>query len=158
MTTVQLVRHAKAKNRLEWAEPDELRPLTKRGRREAEAIAARLAGGHAPPERLVSSPYLRCVQTLEPLAHALEVPLETADALVEGADGDEVVDLLLGLAAHGSIACCTHGDVVYEVAERVARSGVPLDGPRDVPVASTWTLDVEGGRFVRARFVPQPPR
>ena len=31
--------YAKAKNRLEWTEPDEQRPLTKRGRREAGALA-----------------------------------------------------------------------------------------------------------------------
>ena len=63
MTTVWLVRHAKAKNRLEWEAPDELRPLTRRGRREADAIAARLAAEDPAPERLVSSPFLRCVQT-----------------------------------------------------------------------------------------------
>ena len=38
-TQVHLVRHAKAKNRTEWTEPDDLRPLTKRGRREAVALA-----------------------------------------------------------------------------------------------------------------------
>ena len=43
MTAIHLIRHAKAKNRLEWSEPDELRPLTKRGRREASALAERLA-------------------------------------------------------------------------------------------------------------------
>jgi phosphohistidine phosphatase SixA len=42
MGTVHLIRHAKAKNREAWVEPDALRPLAKRGRREAEAVAARL--------------------------------------------------------------------------------------------------------------------
>jgi phosphohistidine phosphatase SixA len=156
MTAIHLIRHAKAKNRLEWTEPDELRPLTKRGRREADAIAARL-GAH-PPDRIVSSPYLRCVQTVEPLAAALDLPIETTDALAEGAGGDAALELLLSLGAASSIACCTHGDVVFEVADLVARSGVSLDGPRDVPVASTWVLEMEAGSVERAWFVPQPPR
>ena len=156
MTTIHLIRHAKAKNRLAWEEPDELRPLTKRGRREAAAIAARLRD--EPPARLVSSPYLRCVQTLEPSSLELELRVETTDVLAEGADGEAAAELLLSLARDASIACCTHGDVVFEVASLVLATGVLLDGPRDVPVASAWLLDVDGGRFVSARFVEQPPR
>lgn len=157
MTTVHLIRHAKAKNRLEWTEPDELRPLTKRGRRQADAIAAQLAAD--PPDRLVSSPYLRCVQTLEPLGSTLDVRIETSDALAEGAGGEAAAVFLLSLADDGrSLACSTHGDVVFEVVDLVRSSGVLLDGPHDVPVASTWVIEVEGGRFVAARFVPQPPR
>jgi len=156
MSTIHLIRHAKAKNRLTWEEPDHLRPLTKRGRREALAIAARL--GEEPVARLVSSPFVRCLQTLEPLALALELPIETTEELAEGAGGEAAVELLLGLAAKGSMACCTHGDVVFEIVDLVARSGVSIDGPAAAPVASSWVLDVEDGRFVRARFVDQPPR
>ena len=156
MTTIHLIRHAKAKNRLAWEQPDHERPLTKRGRREAEAIAARLRD--EPPARLVSSPYLRCVQTLEPSALELELPIETTDLLAEGAGGEDASELLLSLASSGSIACCTHGDVVFAVASLVAAAGVVLDGPRDAPVASMWLFVVEDGRVVSAKFVEQPPR
>ena len=156
MTTIHLIRHAKAKNRLTWEEPDHLRPLTKRGRREAGAIAERL--GDDPLVRLVSSPSVRCLQTLEPLAVALDLPVETTELLAEGADGESAAELLLSLAAKDPIACCTHGDVVFEVVDVVARSGVSLEEPRVSPVASRWVLDVEDGRFVGARFVDQPPR
>lgn len=156
MTRIHLIRHAKAQNRLEWTEPDELRPLTKRGRREADAIAERLLAD--PPGRLVSSPYLRCIQTLEPLSAALDVPIETTDVLVEGAGGERALELLLSLADGGSVACCTHGDVAYEVARLVELGGVALGGPAAVSVASTWELAVEAGRVVGARFVAQPPR
>lgn len=156
MSVVHLIRHAKAKNRLTWEEPDHLRPLTKRGRREADAIAARLQD--AGLSRLVSSPYLRCLQTLEPLALVLELPIETTDLLAEGAAGDDAAELMLALAHAGPIACCTHGDVLSEVVDAVANSGVALDGPMDAPVASTWVLDVEDEQFVRAQFVDQPPR
>lgn len=101
---------------------------------------------------------MRCVQTLEPLAAALDLSIETTDLLAEGVDGSQALDLLLSLAESGQVACCTHGDVLFDVVDSIARSGVPLDGPRDAPVASTWVLDAEGGRFVSARFVEQPPR
>lgn len=156
MSTIHLIRHAKAKNRLEWTELDELRPLTKRGRREADAIAARLRD--EPPDRIVSSPYVRCVQTLEPLSIALDVPIETSDSFAEGAGGDRALELLLSLAVGSSVACCTHGDVVYEVARLVELGGVTLDGPPAVAVASAWQLSVEDGRVVGAVFVAQPPR
>jgi broad specificity phosphatase PhoE len=156
MTTIHLIRHAKAKNRLEWTEPDDLRPLTKRGRREARALAERLASEEL--ARLVSSPYVRCAQTLEPLAAAADLSIETTEALAEGADGTDAVELLLALASEGPAACCTHGDVLSDVLGIVAGAGVHLGGPQDAPVASTWVFEVEDGRFAGARFVEQPPR
>jgi hypothetical protein len=102
---------------------------------------------------------MRCVQTLEPLAVALDLPIETTSLLAEGADGMRAHDLLLSLGESGrAIACCTHGDVLFDVVDSVARSGVTLDGPPDAPVASSWILDVDVGRFLSARFVEQPPR
>lgn len=152
---IHVVRHAKAKNRLEWTDPDELRPLTGRGRREAAALADQLAV--EPPERLVSSPYRRCTETLEPLAQACDLPIETTELLAEGADGRAALDLLLSLTASGPIVCCTHGDVLHDVVSAVAASGVALAGPMDVPVASRWTLEVEEGRVVAAVFVERAP-
>ena len=156
MSTVHLIRHAKAKNRLEWSEPDELRPLTKRGRREARALAERLAGEEL--ARLVSSPYVRCVQTLEPLAVAVDLPIETTELLAEGADGSGAVDLLLSLVGATPVACCTHGDVLFDVLAIVAEGEVHLDGPRDAPVASAWILEVEADRFTGGRFMERPQR
>jgi 8-oxo-dGTP diphosphatase len=155
VSSVHLIRHAKAKSRLEWTEPDELRPLTKRGRREAQALAERLRD--EPFTRLVSSPYLRCVQTLEPLAVAIELPIETTELLAEGSDAARVVELLLTLARDEPIACCTHGDVVSDVARTVASAGVPLDGPYDVPVASAWILEVGSDGFMDGGFMERPP-
>jgi len=158
MTSVHLVRHAKAKNRLEWDEPDELRPLTKRGRREAAALAERL--GRDDVGRLVSSPYLRCVQTLEPLALGTDLVIETTGLLAEGSAGEDAASLLLSLARTSDepIVCSTHGDVVHEVVRIVAASGIALAGPRDAPVASAWVFEIDAGAFAGGRFVPPPPR
>ena len=154
MTSVHLVRHAKAKTRAEWIEPDELRPLTKRGRREALALGERLQ--EAAIERLVSSPFTRCVQTFEPLAKALDLAIETTDLLAEGADGEQALELLVSLGRTESIACCTHGDVLFDVVRTVAATGVGVDGPPDAPVASTWVLEIRDRRVVDATFVEAP--
>lgn len=154
MTHVHLVRHAKAKNRAEWTEPDDLRPLTKRGRREAAGLAERLQASDV--ARLVSSPFTRCVQTFEPLAHALDLAIETTDLLAEGADGSGALELLVMLSREESVACCTHGDVLYDVVRSVVATGVTLDGPLDAPVASTWVLEIDADRVVGATFVERP--
>jgi len=154
MSVVHVVRHAKAKNRAEWTEPDELRPLTKRGRRQAAGLAERLRDER--PGRLVSSPYVRCVQTLDELARALDLPIETTELLAEGADGARALDLVLSLGRSESVVCCTHGDVLFDLMHEVVAAGVTLDGPPDTPVAGTWALDVVDNRVVGARFVERP--
>ena len=151
-----LVRHAKAKNRAAWSEDDELRPLTKRGRREALALAERLASEHM--GRLVSSPYLRCVQTLEPHALAVNLPIETTELLAEGAPGASAAALLLSLTDEDPIACCSDGDVVFDVVRSLAQRRLEFDEPGDAPVASTWILDTRTAGSPAGRFVGPSPR
>ena len=45
------------------------------------------------PGRILSSPFVRCVQTVEPLAHRLRVKVEEVDELAEG-QGEDAVSLL----------------------------------------------------------------
>jgi 8-oxo-dGTP diphosphatase len=156
VSSVHVIRHAKAKNRVEWKDPDHLRPLTKRGRREAVALAERFREERL--ARLVSSPYVRCVQTLEPLALEAELPIETTELLAEGAGGPAVADLLVSLAAREPVACCTHGDVLFDLLRAVSAEGLVLDGPSAAPVASSWSFVVDSGRLVGARYEPPPPR
>src|SRR5439155_3957642 len=123
---VHLVRHAKAGNRAKWEGPDELRPLTDAGRRQAEALAAQLAD--VPFAALVSSRYVRCIQTLEPLGQALGLPVQEDDALAEGAAPEAALELVCAVAALGPCALSTHGDVQELVVQSLAAAGVPLDG------------------------------
>ena len=84
---VLLVRHAKAGDRERWTGDDRLRPLDKRGRRQADAMVGPLAGLSL--TRLVSSPYVRCVQTLEPLSARVGMAVESDRAIAEGASVEE---------------------------------------------------------------------
>ena len=155
-TPVYLVRHAKAGNRLRWTDPDHVRPLTKPGRRQADALVALYA--EQPFSRLLSSPYVRCVQTLEPLAEARGLALETADELSEGAPVEGALELLLSIADHGPAALCTHGDVMMFAVEELVSAGVPLAGPREFKKGATWILEVRGGAFARGRYLPPPAK
>ncbi|HEY3732119.1 MAG TPA: histidine phosphatase family protein [Steroidobacteraceae bacterium] len=64
MKTLYLVRHAKS----DWSDPalsDSQRPLNARGRRDAPAMARRLAQRYRRPQLLLSSPALRAQRTAE---------------------------------------------------------------------------------------------
>jgi len=155
-TPVYLVRHAKAEGRSRWTEPDHLRPLTKAGRRQAKALPGLFAGQSF--SRLLSSPYLRCVQTLEPLAETRSLPLETADELSEGASVDAALALILSTAVEGPAALCTHGDVMRLVVEGLVAAGVPIEGPLELKKGATWILEVDDGAVARARYLPPPAK
>ncbi len=71
-----VVRHAKAGIRAAWTGPDQERPLTRRGRKQACRLVERFQGLDI--ERILSSPFLRCVQTVEPLGEARGLPVEVA--------------------------------------------------------------------------------
>ena len=148
-----LVRHAKAGNRRQWSRDDDLRPLSRAGRAQAEAIADALMDAHV--TRVVSSPYVRCRQTLDPLAQRLRLPLELAEALAEGASLTDTLRLIDKL--HGEVAAlCTHGDVIERLVAHLEKTGVELDDNR-LEKGATWVLDVhEDGEIVRAEYVPAP--
>ena len=101
--TVVLLRHASAGDRDEWQGDDRLRPLDKKGRRQAEALSRILLARGV--TRALSSPYVRCTQTVAPLG----LDIEADDRLAEGADPDDTRSLLR--EADGAVAC-THGDII----------------------------------------------
>lgn len=155
MTPVYVIRHAKAKSRRRWTEPDHLRPLTKAGLRQAAALPELFAG--QPFTRLFSSPYVRCLQTLEPLAAERGLTLEMADALAEGAPMGEALELMLRLAGDGPAALCTHGDVMFDAVEELLAIGVRLEGPLEFAKGGTWVFEVTDRAFTGGRYLPPPP-
>ena len=59
-------------------------------------------------ERVLSSPFVRCVQTVEPLAVARGLDVETTEVLADGAGADGVHRLLEELAG-SPVVLCVHG-------------------------------------------------
>lgn len=144
-----VVRHADAGKR--GAIADDRRPLTDRGRTQADGIATALAD--AGITHLLASPYTRCIETLAPLAELIGVEIETRDDLGEGNQGNVALALVEGAAT--PLALCSHGDVIGELMDVLHRRGVALDDDR-VAKGSTWTLTVRDGAVVAAQYVPAP--
>ncbi len=138
---VFLVRHARAGDRDRWSGDDRLRPIDERGRRQADAVVTPLAG--YPVRRLVSSPYVRCVQTLEPLAARLSLPVEPDPALAEGESAEAALGLIERVGP-GPVVLCTHGDVM----EALVGEGAPKKK------GATWLLTRDGGAIRRLRYWP----
>ena len=101
-----VIRHGRAGDSSEWEGDDRLRPLDKRGRRQAGALVESLAPFAI--ARILSSPYDRCVQTVEPLAAALGLPIETREELGEDRQSGDGAALARSLAGE-DVAICVHG-------------------------------------------------
>jgi phosphohistidine phosphatase len=85
-----LVRHAHS----DPGDPDELRPLSKKGREQAREVGERLAG--AAPEVVVSSPLLRARETADAIAKATGSSVRVDDRLAPGATADDLLAVVAG--------------------------------------------------------------
>lgn len=135
---VLLVRHARAGERAEWEGDDRLRPLDEKGLQQAQGLVELLA--EYPIGRILSSPFLRCTQTVEPLADARTLAVEEVDELAEGRTRQDVVSLLSS-TEETCVVLCTHGDVVEELLDDGLKKG------------ATEVLELEDGRLTRVRHL-----
>ena len=139
--TVLLLRHATA-GKSTSAPDDHLRPLDERGWEQAEKLVDTLAPYDV--QRILTSPYIRCRQTVEPLARALGRPIEERPELAEGSAAEDALRLVGSLDGETAVLC-THGDVVYELLGEESKKG------------STWVLDAdEDGSLGRRVYIPPP--
>ena len=114
LTRLLLIRHASAGHRASWVGDDRLRPLDDEGPAQTAAIVSELE--RFAIERVLTSPYTRCVQTVEPLAVARRVPLEYRDELRDDAHPGDARDLIGQLADEGGTAAlCVHGELIREL-------------------------------------------
>ncbi|HEV2592478.1 MAG TPA: phosphoglycerate mutase family protein [Gaiellaceae bacterium] len=101
-----LVRHAWAGERDEDDPNDNLRPLDERGREQAAALVDLLA--RFPLESILSSPYLRCIETVAPLAAARGLQPDLREELGEELQSTAGHELVRSLAGQDA-AVCGHG-------------------------------------------------
>lgn len=151
--TIFLTRHAHAGKRATWDGDDRLRPLSDRGLAQAEALAVLLDAES--PRRLVSSPYARCMQSLEPLAARVELTVEAEPRLAEGADPADALALLLDLDAVDGVAC-SHGDLIPPLLRALRDLGMETSGPLLDQKGSLWVIETVAGVPVRGHY--HPPR
>jgi 8-oxo-dGTP diphosphatase len=153
--TSYLLRHAKAVDRTGWADDDELRPLSKPGRRQARALVGLF--GDRPLDRVLSSPAVRCVETVRPLGRARSLPVEQRDELMEGASLAPFLDLLDAIAAEHAVLSM-HGDLIPAAVEHLENQGVVLGADRGWKKGAVWALEREAGVVVAGHYVPPDER
>jgi len=151
--TFYIVRHAKAGSRSHWPEDDRLRPLNKKGVKQAEALVSILEP--FPIVAVYSSPFLRCVQTVGPLAHARKLPIKQTSVLAEGHGLAGAMQVMSHPKLDHAVLS-THGDIVWELVEELVKQRVIKPGTGGFDKGSTWAVDLEEGSFTRARFIPAP--
>jgi 8-oxo-dGTP pyrophosphatase MutT (NUDIX family) len=151
--TIYLLRHAWAGKRTDPTTADERRPLDKRGKKQTRALRDLLMAH--PITRVGSSNYVRCVDTVQPFAARLGVPVELEASLVEGSHPHRIVGLIADLQEESAVLC-SHGDVISDLVGHLFAEGVPMDGPRNWKKGSIWELRTIDGRVVSGKYVPPP--
>jgi 8-oxo-dGTP diphosphatase len=159
MTTVLLVRHAKAGNRADWPANDDLRPLSRAGQTQANALRGLLRCFGA--DAVHAADRTRCVQTVEGLAQDLGVSVVIEQALTEEAYQAHPVGAVRRLReiAQGGgtpVVCGQGGAIPSLIEEFAASSGLVLD---EIPCkkGSVWVLSFEparGGKLLAADYLP----
>ena len=150
--TTYLVRHGSAGHRDDRDPADDDRPLDEAGRVQSEKLADWLR--HLPITRILSSPFPRCVQTMEPLAAALGLEIETCDELAEGTPVEDAWTLVESVG-WGTAVLCSHGDVIPDLIRRAQLRGLHVPGKSGCAKGSVWTLDHwDGERFAVGVYTP----
>ncbi|HET7474610.1 MAG TPA: NUDIX hydrolase [Dermatophilaceae bacterium] len=135
-----VIRHAKARPRSSWSGADARRPLDSAGKRRAAELVPLLAA--YAPARLVSSPSLRCTDTLAPYAARNGVRVRLREELSEESY-EKRPDLALRclervLARGAAAAVCSHGPVLPELLDHLRAR-----------VADTDDMDTDGTALLR---------
>lgn len=148
---VCLVRHADAGDKRAWRGADGDRPLSDQGWREAAGLVIRLED--FPINRILSSPALRCTQTVGPLAARNRLPVEESDLLRIDADVAALAAWIQA-RADGHIVLCTHGELLADLLRLLVANGEVMRDALAWPKGSTWVLQQTDDGPLRGRFLP----
>ena len=133
-----LVRHADAGLRSQWLGSDEWRGLTDAGHEQARAIVRMIED--LPVERILSSPSLRCRQTVVPLALARDLDVEPYWQLGPCVGMADLVALLADPST-ASAVFCTHRETLQALFEHLAGTYATVTGAIDpMEKAAVWVL------------------
>jgi 8-oxo-dGTP diphosphatase len=155
-TTILVVRHGRAGSKKHWKADDLLRPLDATGEVSADRLAT-VARCYRPRRVLAAEP-VRCLQTVQPTAAALGLPVEVEPMLGKSAAGERAraaVRTVRGLVGDGASALvCSQGEVIGDLIRGLAEGGeVRLDA-LNARKGSVWALSFAGGRLVDADYLP----
>ncbi len=147
---IYFVHHAQAVKRSEWEGEPRLRPLSPRGRRQAQRIEELLL--RKPLARMLASPYFCCRQTLERLSRATSVPLEAEERLAEEERVGAALELVWRLGMRPA-AICSHGDLIRAMLRRLEKKGMRIEEELRCEEGSVWLIEGAGHLPERAACI-----
>lgn len=125
--SLYLLRHADAGNPEEWHESDDVRPLSEKGRLQAERLGLFLADNGFEPDVIASSPKLRAVETARLVATPLSRPVIVRDELGEPLDLAAVDRLLDAIGSPSRPLLVGHDpDFTMLVSELIGLGELPV--------------------------------
>jgi len=117
-----VLRHAKALSREEWKGKDAARPLSPRGRKQANAAVGQLRAFG--PKKLVSSPAVRCLKTVTPLSSTIGRRIEQTKLISQDAweEGQSDARRVIGerVRSRQSALLCSHGPLLPDILSEIA--------------------------------------
>lgn len=139
-----LVRHAKAKPRASWLKPEGDRPLAATGKRQAVAVGRLLECWR--PAKVVSSPWLRCMQTVSGYARSAGLRVVEKNRLTEHSHARKPKKVAKfvdqAFESRDSLVFCTHRPVLPTVLEAFS-THLPKDLRRQLPTEDPYLVPGE---------------
>jgi 8-oxo-dGTP diphosphatase len=159
LTTLLLVRHAKAGSRAQWHDIDSLRPLSRNGEKQVGPVRELAAIYGA--TRVYAAPLVRCVRTVEPIADDLGTPVAAEDLMGEEkyeGMAEAAERRLMEIAAGGGVpVVCSQGGVIPDLLHRLATaSGLSVGRRVESKKGSVWALFFSESRLVAADYIRVP--
>lgn len=146
-----VIRHAAARPRPDWPASDPDRPLDEHGVRDAARLADLLSVWA--PRRILTSPSVRCIETIKPYAARAAATIELVPLLSEEGYAQDpaalaayVSDLLAALRLalqhgdDGGVAICTHRPLLVPLAAAMSIPVPPRDAEEPLPPGGCWVV------------------
>ncbi len=140
---LHLLRHAHAGDPMKWHGPDDVRPLSDKGRLQAERLGLFLADAGFQPDAIISSPKLRALETARLVATPLEM-LVRVDPALEGPLNVAAVEELLSAAGNPSRPVLVGHDPDF------SELAATLTGAAELPVRKGAMLRIDVARPLEA--------
>lgn len=121
-----LVRHADAGNPETWKGPDAARPLSEKGRGQAERLGALLQALGLGVDAVIASPKVRAAETARIVGEAIGSPVEIDERLAGGFGVAELRALLDERGSTARIVLVGHDPDFSDLVESLVGAAIPL--------------------------------
>ena len=138
-----LLRHARAGKKSRDRSKDFKRRLDRRGQ-DVALLLPELIASYLHPEVILSSPFRRCVQTVEPLAEGLGLHVVVDERLRPDCSAGALRETFGDVAANSVV--CTHGEVIAQL----------FDDPVRCAKGAFWIVERRGNKLIPSLYVEAP--